>query len=453
MYPSLALLFCCGFILWLFRQDFRWRKIGSWALLVPGIWFAIQGSRQVSYWFADSGGGAEGHPINTLTYGLLIASAVVVLFSRRISWGSVVGNNKSLFLIYAFFALGAFLSESPLLSLKRLFKDFGCVLMALVFLTQTDPASAIRTVFVRLSYLIFPLSVVFIKYFPEIGRGASRAGDSIFTGVTTQKNELGEIVFALSLFILWDLFEIRKREGIPGKKIQVLIRLGLLLIAIWLLNTCASKTSMLCLGLGSVALLGTPRLMRKSYGKTLLSTCLIAGVLMVALDKSIGLSAKVAVALGKDPSLTGRTAIWQLVREQGTDPFIGEGYYLFWDSPKGKAVQDNFIPVTTAHNGYLEMYMDGGTVVIVLLGLFLVCSGKRVLDRLSEESPLGAIGLAIFITALVFNLSESSFLRLTPLWGCLLVVVIRIPRQGSEVPWTTSQGRISGSDKWADQAV
>ena len=51
MSRQLILYACWGFIAWLFRQDMAWRKLGSKALLIPGAFIAIQGSRPVSYWF------------------------------------------------------------------------------------------------------------------------------------------------------------------------------------------------------------------------------------------------------------------------------------------------------------------------------------------------------------------------------------------------------------------
>ena len=86
--------------------------------------------------------------------------------------------------------------------------------VALVILTELDPITAFRTIFVRVSYLLFPLSIVFIKYFPGIGRQSAHSGENMFTGVTTQKNSLGEMVFVLSIIILWDFLEIRKTEKI-----------------------------------------------------------------------------------------------------------------------------------------------------------------------------------------------------------------------------------------------
>jgi O-antigen ligase len=408
-----------------------WQKAGSWALMVPGIWLAILGSRPVSYWFGSESGSSdvEGNPINTFTFAVLIVAAVLVLRKRGLAWGALIQRNKLLFLIYFYFAMSAFWSDMPFVSLKRLIKDFGCVLAALVILTEKNPAEAVRTLFARVSYLLFPLSVVFIRYFPEIGRQPTRAGENMFTGVTTQKNTLGEVVFVFGLIILWDLIEIHKGENRPGKKSAMLIRLGMILMGLWLLVTCDSQTSLLCLTLGVFIFWAAGRLLRMQNGKPVLIASLVAVTCLMAADKTFGFSEIIIKALGRNPTLTGRTDIWRVVLEQRTDPLIGQGFLVFWDSDKGRAVGDALMKINSTHNGYLEMYVDGGLVGDILLALLLLVFGNRVINRLFTENPLGRIGLVFWVLAIIYNLSESSFFRLDPLWFILLLVIIECPRR------------------------
>jgi exopolysaccharide production protein ExoQ len=405
-----------------------WRSLGSKTLIIPGIWIAILGSRPVSYWFGG-GGGDEANPINTLVFVGLIGSATYILSKGGFDWGVFIRQNRALCLIYAYLALSALWSDMPLISLKRLGKDFGCVLVALVFLTQADPAAAVRTVFVRVSYLLFPLSVVFIKFFPDIGRQASRAGENMFTGITLQKNSLGLIVFIFVLILLWDFIEIYREEGRKGKKAQLLIRIGMFFMGFWLLKTCDSQTSLLCLILGVVILWGSMCLTRMRQGKRILMVCLVVMICMLALDKTFGLSDAIIRALGRNPNLTGRTDIWRIVLDQQTDPIIGTGFYTFWGSDKGKAVMNSFMKINEAHNGYLEMYVDGGVIGDVLLGLLLLAAGNRVINGLFTGAPLGKIGLVFWFLPIIYNWSETSFFRLDLLWFTFLLVTVGYQRR------------------------
>jgi O-antigen ligase len=385
----------------------------------------------VSYWFGSGGGdnNTEGNPINTFIFAVLIIAAVIVLGKRGLNWGALIQRNRALFLIYFFFALSAFWSDMPLVSLKRLVKDFGCVLVALVLLTEKNPAEAVRTVFVRVAYLLFPLSLVVGKYFPENGRDYTNDGEPMFTGLTTQKNTLGQVVFVFGLIILWDLIETVMSKGGPERKHQSWIRLGMFLLGVWLLVTCDSQTSLVCFVVGIIVFWSGGRLVQMKHGKRVVISCLAAGIFLAAADKTFGLSEIVIRALGRNPTLTGRTNIWRVVKEQKTDPLIGNGFYVFWDTFRGKEVVQELAQIKSTHNGYLEVYVDGGLLGDILLVLLLLVFGNRVINRLFMGSPLGRMGLVFWVLAIIYNLSESSFFRLDPLWFILLLVTIDCPRR------------------------
>jgi exopolysaccharide production protein ExoQ len=442
MPPELALFLCFCFIVWLLRRDMKWRKAGSMALLIPGIWIAIIGSRPVGYWV---GSGArtnvEGDPINTLTFAVLIGAAVVVLLKRGLNWSTVTRENKAIFLIYLYLAITATWSDVPLLSLKRLLKDFGCVLMALVILTESDPAETVRIIFARVSYILFPLSLVFGKYFPAIGRNYSVSGEPMFTGVAGQKNGLGQIAFVFGLVLLWDLIEMRRQKVGRQRKSQIRICVGMLLLGIWLLVKCDSQTSLLCLILGVLILWGSGRLLRIKRGKSVLIACLAFSICLAALNSTLGLSDIVIRALGRNPTLTGRTDIWRIVSDQRTNPLIGEGFYIFWDSAKGDAVKTAVrSPIQSSHNGYIESYVDSGMVGLILLGLLLLTAGSKVIDSLFKGSRLAQIGLIFWALAMIYNLSESSFFRLDLLWFTFLLTTIKYPRPAMlQTEWSLHQ--------------
>ena len=89
---------------------------------------------------------------------------------------------------------------------------------------------------------------------------------------------------------------------------------------------------------------------------------------------------------------------------------------------------DALTKINSTHNGYLEMYVDGGLVGVVLLGLLLLLGGKRVIDRSFTGVPLGTMGLIYWLTAIIYNLSESSYFRLDTLWLTLLLMTINCPQ-------------------------
>jgi exopolysaccharide production protein ExoQ len=425
---QLVLFVCLCLVTWLFRRDRQWRRAGSWGLLIPGSWLAIEGSRPLSDWFSPSAGSnVEGNPVNTLFFAVLIVAAVVVLRNRGFNWGRFVRDNKAILAVYLYFCLSVLWSELPLVSLKRLAKDFGAILVGLVVLTESDPEEAVNILVARVSYLLFPLSIVLGKYYPEIGRTYSKSGEPMFAGLAQEKNSLGQTVMVLGLVLMWSLIELHKERDRAQDRSQRRILMGMVLLGGWLLIECDSKTSLVGLLLGTGVLWGSGHLLRLRNGKPVLVCCLAASLCVAVMDKTFNLSEVVIKALGRNPTLTGRTEIWRHVKEQKTNPLIGEGFYVFWDSDKGQAVIDATLEIKSAHNGYLEAYVDGGLVAVVLLVLMLLSCGDRVINRMFAGDSLGKLGLAVWLVAIVYNLSEASFFRLTPLWFVLLLVLVVCP--------------------------
>ncbi len=255
--PQVALFGCLGLICWLFHQDLQRRQFESAALWVPFLWLLIAGSRPVGYWLGGFGAAdsdVEGSSINLIVQGSLIGIALIILVRRRTNWGLFAGNNKALLIMYLFFALSMLWAEHPFVVFKRDFKDFGSVLIVLVLLTQKNPLAALRTVYVRCAYILFPLSIVCIKYFPSIGRHAARNGDSTFTGLTVQKNSLGETVLAFGIILLLEILLLYREHHKSEQKTGKYVSIGLMLSGLWLLLKCDSKTSLVCLTVGGLVL-------------------------------------------------------------------------------------------------------------------------------------------------------------------------------------------------------
>ena len=69
-------------------------------------------------------------------------------------------------------------------------------------------------------------------------------------------------------------------------------------------------------------------------------------------------------ALGKDPSLTGRTLIWEaLMRKVAERPWTGYGFSAFWgvDSIPAREIRiETQWPVPSAHNGWIDLLVQLG---------------------------------------------------------------------------------------------
>ena len=281
--------------------------------------------------------------------------------------------------------------------------------------------------YVRLSYLLFPLSVAFIRYFPAIGRTPSRGGDNLFIGVSTHKNTLGVLVFVLSVFLVVDLWMMRQQPE-RRQKTDEWIRYGMLAMGLWLLLTCGSMTSLTCLILGCVLFWGTGYLLQMHDPSGMLVRCLAAIACLATLEFGFDISGMILDLLGRDRTLTGRTEIWEMVQQTQTDPLIGSGFYSFWSTNGAREISALFLgTLNSAHNGFLEMYLDGGAIGLALLILLLLTWARRSVRRMLEGTVLGRLALCFWILTVIYNFSETDYFRLEPLWFTLLVLMVECP--------------------------
>jgi O-antigen ligase len=146
----------------------------------------------------------------------------------------------------------------------------------------------------------------------------------------------------------------------------------------------------------------------------------VAAVWCLALGAGVGaivmLTAPELVlqALGKDPTLTGRTDIWAaLLRQVQERPWTGYGYAAFWEPDLGPAWyvrRDVQWEAPTAHNGWLEVLIQLGWPGLVLVAAHLSVAALAALARLprGEEAYWAVLSLALFV---LFSLSESTILQ------------------------------------------
>lgn len=393
---------------------------------------------------ASGGNAGEGNPLDQIFFFVILVSSLLIAITRRVEWSKLFALNLPLMVLYLFFAMSVLWSGDPIGSTKRLLKDFGLLFAISVMLTEKNPLEAVRAVYVRCACVLFPLSVVLTKYFPDIARGFTMAGEPIYAGVTTQKNSLGEIVLIFTLFMLWDYLETRparfRWSRIP------LDRLALLSMSLWLLHMSQSKTAMLCLVIGSVLILRSGWLASKGVSRIVLIGALSLPYLMFFTQQFSSLIAPLVEAVGRNMTFTGRTDIWAHITLRTVNPIIGAGFWQFWGGWGGRAISEamgTFVP--NAHCGYLDIYLDGGMIGLALLFVMLIAYGRRLM-RNSLVSRYQRLRFAILIVLIVYNLSESMYFRISPLWFTALLVMIEFPFRRARV---TTSAKPSPVDKMA----
>lgn len=441
--PTFALCICLIFIAWLMARDVRHRHAISSAVWIPTILLVILGSRPVSLWVAGSkvyaestsiggmGNDVSGSPLDLIFFMSVIGSSLFVAWSRGVKWSKLFSANSLIALFYLYFAISVCWSGDPGGSIKRVTKDFGLLFVISVIFSERDPLQAIRAVYVRCAIVLLPLSVVFIKYFPGYSRVYAINGDILITGVTTQKNSLGETALVLALFLVWDCIETRR----PGVRLTW-SRIPwdpaiLLLMAAWLLHLSQSKTALICTIVGSFLITRSGWLVSKAINRTVLAVALSLPFLLFSSQEFSSIISPFVQALGRNMTFTGRANIWDHITIETVNPIIGSGYWNFWGGSGGHAIATSMnTSVPNAHCGYVDLYLDGGIIGLTLLFMLLVGSGDRMLKHLAESHDSNRyqrVRFALLVTAIVYNLSESHFARMSPIWFTTLLVILEFP--------------------------
>jgi O-antigen ligase len=450
--PPLALFFTVAFIVFLFRRDIREKPDVSGALWLPLIWLMITCSRSFSGWLNIFGlpvAGAqsleEGSPLDACFFFFLIAAGFYVLIKRQVRLSEIVGNNGWLIAFLLFCFISIVWSDFPFVAFKRWIKTLGLPIMALIVLTESDPEEAVKRLMKRCAYLVVPVSILFIKYYPELGRGFDAwTGEGFNTGITTNKNELGSICMILGFFFFWHLLQTWKTERTTRRRNELRLIAGFLIGIWWLFSQAHSATSFISFLIGAliVVFVGI-----RSINKNFIGTyLLVALVLVVAAELTFGISGRLSESLGRNSTLSGRTEIWADVLKFHTNPIVGVGFESFWLGDRlvklheGRAFQPN-----EAHNGYLETYLTLGLIGLSLLIGQIIATFWKIRLELFRNFEWGRYRLGFLVAVVLYNWTEAGFKALNPIWFVFYIIAIDYP--GTHLTTTQPSARLARSEQ------
>jgi O-antigen ligase len=439
MPPSLALLIWFILLVALFWFDPAKDEKASVALWIPVTWLSFVGSRSPSLWLGvrhDASAAAaleEGNLVDRVIFSLLLLLAIAILVSRGFQWGEFFARNAALMAFLAFALFSVAWSDFPFVTFKKWFRDLGGYAVVLVALSDPRPLESLRTVLRRVCYLLIPLSMVLIKYYPGLGRVYSVWGTVEYAGVSTSKNMLGVICLVSGVFLFWDtLLRWPEREQVHIKR-TILVNVAFLVMTLWLLHRSRSLTSTICLALGCLIIAVAHSSVGNNRPGLLKVLAPTSFFLYFILAVSFGMAAQLSEAVGRNATMGDRTRIWKILLSAHTNPVLGTGYQSFWLGSRlewfaalasGDAVQE-------AHNGYLAVYLELGLIGLFLICAFLTASYRTICKRLNHLTPLGSLGLAFWTILLFQDVTEQSFGG-GLLWLVFLTVALTVPDRAED---------------------
>ncbi len=415
-------------LFWLFRSDAE----GSRAIWVPYAWLLICCSRPVSAWlyFAAPGNATDayidGSPLDRNVLTVLLVLALFVLYKRIRRVRTIIAANPQIVLFFFYCLISLLWSDYPFVVFKRWTRSVGDIAMVLVIITEADWLDALKRILIRLGFILIPLSILFIRFYPSLGRFYSRGGAPEWTGVGTDKNALGAICMLFGVSLLWlGITTYRNRSRNRTRRLAA-ISIVLTMI-LYLIVVADSKTALACFVMADLLIVATA--FGPTFRKPAFVNVLVAAMLTVSFCVLfLGIGGGALSAMGRDASLTGRTEVWKTVLPYAKNPWVGAGYENFWIGDRLQVFNTLLGGLNQAHNGYIEVYLNLGWVGLLLLSTIIVAGYRNIMKELRRNPETGRLKLAFFFICLVYNFTEASFKMESPVWILFLWAVIAVPK-------------------------
>jgi len=433
--PIVAMFLTVAFVVFLFWRDIREHPNVTNALWLPLVWILIACSRPLTAWLniffgLDVGAVSEeeGSPVDAGFYFALIMVGIYVLSKRQVRLSEVFRNNGWLMAFLLYCLISIIWSDFAFVAFKRWIKILGHPVMALVVLTEPDFDEALRRLMKRAAYVLVPVSVLLIKYYPQFARRFDPfTGEATNTGIAQGKNMLGADCLIVSFFFFWHLLQTWRTERSLARRDELLLIGGFLLMTSWLFYEAHSATSLACCLTATlvVILLGL-----RIVNKKQITLYLVLGVCTLAvLELAFGISQYAFELLNRSSTLTDRTELWANLLKIKINPILGVGFESFWMGDRPQQAQGAFRWVPNeAHNGYLETYLSLGLIGLFMLIGLIIATFRKIRLAILTDFEFGRFRMGFLAAIVLYNWTETSFRALHPMWFPFYLIAMEYPR-------------------------
>jgi exopolysaccharide production protein ExoQ len=425
---ALAFVFIICALLWLTRGIYKVTP----AMWVPLVWLLIASSRPLSNWLSLSGPGGvgsaytEGSPLDRNVLTILLVLGLVALYKRTKPIKPTLAANPLLIAYFAYCLISIIWCDYPLVLFKRWIRSVGDIVVILIVITEPKWEDALKWLFTRISFVLVPLSILLIRFYPSLGRAYSRGGSPQWTGVGTDKNALGMLCMIYGAALLWYGIRTYKNRHSLTRTRELLTVAAVFAMIVYLVLVVDSKTALACFVMSDVLIIMTT--LRPGFRKPIFVTAVVATMIAICYCVLfLGIGGGALNALGRDSSLTGRTEVWQTVLPYATNAWLGAGYENFWVGERMELFDRLLGGLNQAHNGYIEIYLNLGWVGVALLAAIIAGGYRKIIKALRYDPGTSGLKLAFFFICLVYNFTEASFKMQSPVWIFFLWAVIAAP--------------------------
>jgi O-antigen ligase len=260
------------------------------------------------------------------------------------------------------------------------------------------------TLFLLLGWICLVLNIILALFFPQFGLSVSTAG--AWRGIYVHKNRCSmmTIVFLSCAFYAPAITLFSK-----------VLRMIYVALSVFLVIMAQSATGAISL----VFLLGYVVVMKATERFYLkerrLSVVLLVSVALASTVIGVLYLGDLAYILGRDPTLSGRTAIWAASMVSILKrPLLGYGYMSFWMGYQGESTNASLATGSSlpgAHNGFLEVWLTLGGLGLGLVVYAFISAFRNASYCFRAGNPRYFIWcLCIVFLQVVMSIDESGTL-------------------------------------------
>lgn len=367
----------------------------------------------------------QGDPVTQIVWLAVYGITLLLIVMRWNRFVHVATRDKLLLLLVGIALFSVFWSAAPEVTVRRSVALLGTTLFGAYLATRYDMEEQLRLLswalgIAALSSLVFALA---LPSYGIAGTGEFSYYEGLegWNGIYEEKNALGAAMALGTIVFL--LYALGRRGHSWVAWTCFYLSSGLLLLA----NAKAALLS--CIAV--LVLLPFYRSLRWQYTMVVPLTVLVvlAGALVGVFI--LGNVENVLSALGRDPTLTNRTEIWNGVIESIRQrPWLGYGYGGFWLGLSGESAhlwaQSNlaFGP-QHAHNAFLDLWLNLGLlgVSVFAFGFLLTLVRALAWARLAKTME-GFWPLAYLTFLLLYTSTDDRIVEHNDILWILYVAVV-----------------------------
>lgn len=295
------------------------------------------------------------------------------------------------------------------------------VVLATVMAVRTHPGSLYRAL-ALVGGLILLASVGVVIGAPE--RGVMTVGGTVrWVGLTAHPNTLGLV----ALITAWAATAVLLQPGNRRARIPCVLAIGIAGVSVYGANSVTA--GVLCLAVVTGMPFLAWLLERAADQRVMVTILLFCLILVMAFIVNLLIPEIVASELflrivGRSPTLTGRTELWEVayaaIRKK---PLMGWSF----DSLQslGGAGSSR---IYQFHNGYLDVLVRGGWLGLSLVIWLVVLAARRLVRVVTVSTRIWAPLAMLFIVVLLHNITEASLVQ-SPgaLWLLFTLLIFLLP--------------------------